>query len=286
MRSRMLALKAVALVTAVAACSRAPAPVPDVVLVAASALPADPGDEAWNAVPEHVAKLLLQDLVEPRLQQASTPEVRVRGVVNGGQLALRLEWADASTDDLPGAGRFNDACAVQLPQHAAAAVPDPQMGTAGNGVTITFWRADWQATVNGRGDTIRDLYPNASIDHYPFEASPLEKGSAAQQKMATQYAPAEGANNRRGGARTSAVEDLIAEGPGTLAPAPATQSSGRGVRTASGWAVVISRPVPEGLSPSSPSQVAFAVWDGGRQEAGARKMRTGWIPISIRAVPR
>jgi DMSO reductase family type II enzyme heme b subunit len=264
-----------------AACGSAPAPVPDVVAIASTSLPTDPGDAVWNDAPEHVAKLLLQDLVEPRLQQASTPDVRIRARATGDLLALRLEWPDPSVDDLPGAGRFNDACAVQVPRKPAA-VPDPQMGQAGNGVAITFWRADWQATVNGRGDSIRDLYPNALIDHYPFEAPSLEKGSPAQQKLATQYAPAEGAGNRRGGTRTTAVEDLIAEGPGTLSPAPSTTSRGRGVRTPTGWSVVITRPLPAGLTPKSPSQIAFAVWEGSRQEAGARKMRTGWIPISIR----
>ena len=278
MRYRLLALTAML----AAGCARAPAVVPDVVAIASATLPSDPGDAAWATAPEHVARLLLQDLVEPRLQAASTPEVRVRALASGNEIALRLEWPDASVDDLPGAGRFNDGCAIQLPQKPAAAVPDPQMGMAGNGVAITFWRADWQAVVKGRGDTIRDLYPNALIDHYPFEAPSLEKGSPAQQQLSTQYAPAEAMNNRRGGARTSAVEDLIAEGPGTLSPAPSTRSRGHGVRTPTGWSVVIARPLPEGLTSKSPSQIAFAVWEGAKQEAGARKMRTGWIPISIR----
>lgn len=278
MRYRVLTL----IVVSLAGCGRAPAPVPDVVALTVTSLPEDPADRAWNAAPEHLARLLLQDLVEPRLQVISTPEVRVRALTSGADMALRLEWPDTSVNDLPGAGQFNDACAVQVPLKPAGAVPDPQMGQPANGVAITFWRADWQATVNGRGDTIRDLYPNAQIDHYPFEAPSLEKGSAAQQKMATEYAPAEGAGNRRGGHRTTAVEDLVAEGPGSLSPAPATRSRGRGVRTPNGWSVVIVRPLPEGLSPKSPSQIAFAVWEGSRQETGARKMRTGWIPISIR----
>jgi DMSO reductase family type II enzyme heme b subunit len=267
---------------AMAACTRAPVMSPDVVAIMSATLPSDPGDAAWDAAPEHVAKLLLQDLVEPRMQVASTPEVRVRALAANGELAIRLEWPDPSADDLPGAGRFNDGCAIQLPQRPAAAVPDPQMGMAGNGVAISFWRADWQAAVNGRGDTIRDLYPNALIDHYPFEAPSLQKGSPEQQQLATQYAPADAMGNRRGGARTSAVEDLIAEGPGTLSPAPATRSRGHGVRTPTGWSVVIARPLPEGLAAKAPSQIAFAVWEGARQEAGARKMRTGWIPLSIR----
>jgi DMSO reductase family type II enzyme heme b subunit len=273
---------AAAVAIAATACGRVPAPVPEVVAISAAALPDDPAAEAWQAAPEHVAALLLQDLVEPRLMKASTPDVRVRALTDGSRIAFRLEWLDAEANDLPGAGRFMDGCAVQVPQKAAVSAPDPQMGMTGNGVQITFWRADWQASVDGRGDTIRELYPNAAIDHYPFDAPALEAGSDAQAQAARRYAPADAVGNRRGGPRTSAVEDLIAEGPGTLAPAGAALSSGRGVRTATGWAVVISRPMPDGLTPTSRTQVAFAVWEGSAQEAGSRKMRSGWIGLSMR----
>jgi len=33
------------------------------------------------------------------------------------------------------------------------------------------------------------------------------------------------------------------------------------------------------------AQVAFAVWNGGAGEVGARKMRTGWVPMSLGATP-
>jgi hypothetical protein len=267
---------------AVASCQRAPVMVPEVVAVRAAAVPEDPQADAWLTAPEHVAPLLLQDLVEPRLMQASTPDVRVRALTDGSRIAFRLEWIDQEVNDLPGAGRFNDACAVQVPQTSSTATPDPQMGMAGNGVQITFWRADWQASVNGRGDSISELYPNASIDHYPFEAPALERGSDAQLQAGKRYAPADAAGNRRGGSRTIAVEDLIAEGPGTITPAPATLSRGRGVRTPTGWAVVIVRPLPEGLSPTTRTQIAFAIWEGSRQETGARKMRSGWVGLSMR----
>lgn len=267
---------------AVAACQRTPIAAPEVIAVRAATLPDDPADEAWQAVPEHIAKLLPQDLVEPRLVTPTTPDVRVRALTNGTHVAFRLEWIDQQLDDLPGAGRFPDGCAVQVPQKADVTTPDPQMGNAGRGVQITFWRADWQATVNGRSDSINALYPNASIDHYPFDAPSLEKGTDAQIQAARRYAPAEAVGNRRGGLRTLAVEDLIAEGPGTITSAPATVSRGRGVRTPQGWAVVITRPMPDGLSSTARTQVAFAVWQGGAQEAGARKMRSGWIGLSMR----
>jgi hypothetical protein len=268
-----------------AGCQRAPVATPEVVAVGAAALPEDPAASAWQQAPEHIAKLLLQDLVEPRLMQPSTLEVRVRAVTNGAHIAFRLEWLDPEANDLPGAGRFSDGCAVQLPQKADVTAPDPQMGQIGRGVQITYWRADWQASVDGRADSIASLFPHASVDHYPFEAPALERGSDAQAQMARRFAPADAVGNRRAGPRSSAVEDLVAEGPGTIAAAATTTSRGRGVRTPTGWAVVITRAMPDGLSPSTRTQVAFAVWQGAAQEAGARKMRSGWVGLAMRGTP-
>jgi DMSO reductase family type II enzyme heme b subunit len=213
------------------ACQKAPPPsTAEVVVVSRASLPSDPNDPGWNDAPLHVAPLILQDLVEPRLLKPSTSEVRVRAISDGTRIALRLEWTDPSKDDLPGAARFSDACAVQFPARAAADVPAPQMGEKGRPVEITFWRASWQAVVDGRGDTIQELYPGATVDHYPFQAPSLEKGSPAQRDMEARYAPARALGNRMAGPRERPVEDLIAEGPGPLAPAPPAGSAGRGGR--------------------------------------------------------
>lgn len=266
---------------AASGCRRPPAPAAEVVATSAATLPSEPGDRAWDNVPEYVAPLMLQDLVEPRLMTPSTREVRVRALSNGEELAFRLEWADEAANDALDAGRFPDACAVQLPQKAEVNAPDPQMGQPGRAVEIAYWRADWQASVDGRDDSIQALHPNATVDHYPFEAPSLTQGSEPQRQMARRYAPADAVGNRRGGKRTSAVEDLTAEGPGTLGPAPTTTSRGRGVRTPRGWAVVITRRMPDGLGARRRTQVAFAVWEGSAQESGARKMRSGWAGLSI-----
>jgi DMSO reductase family type II enzyme heme b subunit len=267
---------------ALPACTRAPEATADVVAVMAATVPESPSDPAWDAVPEHVEKLLLQDLVEPRLMSASTPEVRVRAIVAPNEIAFRLDWTDATLDDLPGNGRFVDGCAVQVPAVADPNAPDPQMGQPGKGVQISYWRADWQATVDGRGTSIQDLYPNATVDHYPFEAPSLDAGSDAQRQMASRYAPAEAVGNRRGGPRTASVEDLVAEGPGSIVPAGTTTARGKGVRTPTGWTVVIVRPRPDGVSTGSRTQVALAVWEGSASEAGARKMRSAWVALSTR----
>lgn len=280
--SRLLLVLALFGLLAVSGCRKAVATTTEVVAVPSQALPAAPNDAAWDSAPEHPAKLLLQDLVEPRLMKASTAEVRVRAITNGTEVAFRLEWEDKTQNDLPGPARFMDACAVQVPTKLEANVPDPQMGGQGKTVEVTYWRADWQASVDGRPDSLKEIYPNAGVDHYPFEAQSLEKGSAAQTEMATRYAPARALGNRRVGPRAAPVEDLIADGPGTLSPAPPAGSKGKGLKSESGWSVVITRKLPNGLTPGGRTQIAFAVWEGSQNETGARKMRTGWIPLLMK----
>ncbi len=266
-----------------AAACRSPAPRSnEVVAVAAGTVPADPSDPIWRNAPEYAAKLLPQDLVDPRLMKASTAEVLVRAVIAGSEIAFRLEWTDPSKSDLPGAGQFIDACAIQIPARIEPDLPDPQMGMPGKPVEIAYWRADWQASVNGREDSIKSLFPNAAIDHYPYDAPPLQPGSPEQQEFAKRYAPADAVGNRREGARPNPVEDLLAEGPGTLSPATRTTSRASGVYGQPGWSVVIVRSLPEGLAPLTRTQVAFAIWEGSLDEVGARKMRSAWIPLAIR----
>lgn len=282
MRRASLAVAILLLAAFVASCGQAPSrPTVEVIAVHRDVLPLDPLDAAWRQAPVHTSALMLQDLVEPRLMTTSTKEVRVWALTDGARVAFRLEWNDATKDDLPGAARFADACAVQLPAKTERDAPAPQMGETGRTVEITYWSAFWQSAVDGRADTIKAIYPGAAPDHYPFEAPSLKPGSEAQQAMAARYAPARALGNLMGGNRTRAVQDLIAEGPGTLAPAAESVSEGRGVRTQSGWAVVVSRPLPKGLKAGGQSQIAFAVWEGSRKESGSKKMRSGWIPFLI-----
>lgn len=263
-------------------CNKVQVPTPEVNVVQVKEISLDPNAAVWDAVSLHASKMILQDLVEPRLLEPSTSEVMVKAITNGSEIAFRLEWLDESQSDMPGPRHFIDGCAVQLPSKVDPNVPAPQMGEVGKTVEISYWRADWQAIVEGRADNINAIYPNASIDHYPAEAKPLENNPQAQAETAARYAPARALGNRRSGPRDQPVEDLIAEGPSTLSPAPNAVSKGKGVKTLKGWAVVISRPMPAGFSAATPSQIAFAVWEGSHIEVGARKMRTGWVPMILK----
>jgi hypothetical protein len=278
-------LLAVAVVFALvfAGCTKKGPPLSDaeVKAVLEKSLPSTVEDKVWEQAPLHSAKLILQDMVEPRLMQASTSFVNVQSVTDGRQIAFLLSWSDATMDDMPGPGRFGDAVAVQLPAATTPDVPAPQMGEEGKPVEITYWSAIFQAAVNGRKDDIQAIYPRAKVDHYPFEAPSLTPGSAEQQAMAKRYAPARSVGNLMAGPRTVPVQDLVAAGPGTLQAAEKTVSIGNGKYAQGKWSVLLIRPLPNGAQPGGRTQVAFAVWEGSHQEAGARKMRTAWVPLAF-----
>ncbi len=282
MKSRLLIALFVLSVVAGVACRRAIVSTPDVQVLSGQTVTLDVNASVWGSAPVHLSKMIPQDLVEPRLMEASTQEVQIQAITDGREIAFRIEWPDETQNDLPGPARFMDGVAVQLPSKIDPNVPAPQMGETGKSVEISYWRADWQAIVDGRADDITSIYPNAKPDHYPFNAKSLEKDPEAQRQAALRYSPARALGNGREGPRTQPVEDLVAEGPGTLTPGPNQLSKGKGVRTSTGWAVVITRPLPAGFSKESPSQIAFAVWQGSHGETGARKMRSGWVNLILK----
>lgn len=279
-----LKLPSLSLLALAAACQGAgkPALSPgEVRAVRVEKLPATPVDPAWQRVPVHEAQLLAQDVVEPRLMSPSGTLVEVQALTDGKAISFRLSWAVPNRADVPGPSLFSDACAVQLPAAPGPEVPSPLMGEAGRPVEIAYWRASWQATVDGRPDDIKAFYPLARVDHYPFESASLVPGSPEQLAMAKRYAPARAVGNTMAGPREQPVQDLVAEGPGTLRPAQKGFSTGSGKPTQTGWSVVLTRPLPSGLGPVARTQVAFAVWQGARGEVGARKMRSPWIPLAV-----
>lgn len=282
---RALCTLALLSLAAAASCGRGPKLSPaEVVAVRVARVPSDPADAAWKDAPIHTAMLLLQDLVEPRLSVPSTPKMRVQAATDGSTIAFRLSWDDGSPDDVVAPARFADACAVQLPTTLGRDLPAPQMGEPGRPVEITYWRASWEAWKGGRPDDIHALYPNTATPHYPQDAASLAPGSPDQVAMANRYNPARAVGNPMEGPRDRTVQDLVAEGPGTLRPAPAQISTGSGKRSATGWEIVLVRPLPKGLQGGGRSQVAVAVWQGAGKEVGSRKMRSAWIPLAVGGV--
>jgi len=263
-------------------CRKVVQPPPEaLVVVRLDKLPATPADTKWNSLPQFSAELLLQDLVEPRTTEPTTTGLRVRGATDGKRIALLLQWDDPAADIDNLVDAFPDACAVQFPARIEASLPAPQMGEKGKPVQITYWNAAWQA-LGRREPKLQAAYPNATVDHYPFNAPSLAAHNEQQAAMKLRYSPARAAANPVSPPHSKAVQDLVAEGPGTLAAAVTTASEGEGIYGNGHWSVVLIRPLPEGFLEYPRPQVAFAVWEGSHEEVGARKMRTGWIPIVLK----
>ena len=249
----------------------------------------DPLSTLWDRAPEHPAALLPQDIVEPKLMTPGVARVNVRALHNGDWIVFRLGWEDATENVLAQTGVTSDSVAIQLPMQAGNQVPDPAMGEAAKAVHLLYWKALWQddAARAAKGqDRVAALYPNATTDHYPFLANPV-----AKDEMARRYAPADAAGNpitRR--ATAAPVQELVAEGYGTTTAAQAQKALGHGAWRQGRWLVTIARPLDEGdglprLSPGQKTFLAVAVWDGASRQAGARKMRSVWIPLVLQAAP-
>jgi hypothetical protein len=287
-KSRIIGILCV--LVALSGCSRKPAG--DVTQISApfvqGSLPyEDPTSGLWQQAPEFPATLLRQDVTEPMLTEPGVDLVKVRALHNGEWIVFRLEWSDPTQDLIPLAGHSSDAAAIQFPLQSGDQVPDNAMGEKGKGVRIWYWKAVWQddaARAAGKqGDRIASLYPNAAIDHYPFQAS-----ESARAEMEKRYAPARAAGNPITDLPGDGpVQVLIAEGFGNTRVAPAQAGRGKGLWSNGKWMTTLARPLAGGaelgdLVADKRAYVALAIWDGAKSHAGSRKMRSAWVPLALR----
>jgi hypothetical protein len=224
--------------------------------------------------------LLPQVITTPREPKPSVTSITVRAVRNRDHAGFLLEWSDASADWRTGMDRFGDMVALAFPAKAGS-VPAPFMGNPGGRVQILQWRADWQSDLERGPISLAELYPNAyGSDYYPEDRLPAEQARG--------YRGAAGLGNpMSAAARRSAVQDLAAEGFGSLTPLPAQSAEGKGSHDGEGWRVVVTRPLAgdgessASLAPGTTTLVAFAVWDGAHREVGARKSWASWVALEV-----
>ncbi|MEO5347272.1 MAG: ethylbenzene dehydrogenase-related protein [Magnetococcus sp. YQC-9] len=241
----------------------------------------NPFAKEWEGVKPVKVALQPQMVTAPNHATPAIGEIAVRALHNGQWLGVLLEWKDPTKNDRLVVDRFGDQVALELPvNYRADSTPNPMMGAAGERVNIIQWRAAFQADQERKRDmTIRDNYPNAAADLYPDQVlKTLDVRS---------YMGAAGVDNPVAKHRDSPVLDQVAEGFGTLTTKPHQEADGRGVWKNGVWRVVITTPmVADGanapkLNPGENTVMAFAVWDGGSQEVGARKAWSDWVALKL-----
>jgi DMSO reductase family type II enzyme heme b subunit len=224
--------------------------------------------------------LLPQVATTPRQPSPATASLDVRAVRNDDHAAFLLEWDDENADVRATIDAFGDMVAVEVPV-SAGPPPAPFMGNKGGRVQILQWRADWQTDVEKGAVTMRELYPNAYAADFHHEEHLPPAEAAAYQGAASLGNPM---SERQ---RTSSVQDLMAEGFGSLTPRTTQAAAGKGAHDGKRWHVVITRPLAAvgesaaSLAPGTQTHVSFAVWNGSHREVGARKAWAAWVPMLV-----
>ncbi|MDH4102249.1 MAG: ethylbenzene dehydrogenase-related protein [Thermoleophilia bacterium] len=239
----------------------------------------DPAARAWKGADRTYVALAPQQIAQPFLEKAGITSLDARALHNGAQVALLLEWDDDSVDDLDGIRRYHDAVAVQLPTRSGAP-PALTMGAPGSPVHILQWRATWQRDIDSGGNTgVDQIYPAVVHDVMPDDVLP--------PKTAQLYwVGREAGNPLSQNVRSSPVEEVVAEGFGSVTHLPNQAAVGHGVNDDGRWRVVIAIPsardgVGEPLAPGSSWPVAFAVWLGSEENRGGRKHIANWQTLQL-----
>lgn len=263
---------------------RAPAaPAPATTITAVRIAGAGPINDAfgkhWAGARPMKVPMLPQTVTLPHNPTPAVTELTVRAVHNGTWVAFLIEWKDATVSDKIVLDNFGDQVAIQLPIDTKAAPPSPMMGNPGGRVNIIQWRAAFQHDLDKGPPTTKSLYPNSWADVYPDEV--------LSANDARPYSGALGLENPISRGRATPVLDQFAEGWGSMTVKPDQHALGSGAHRNGAWHVVITRPMASDdqnaprLVPGERTVAAFAVWEGGGREVGARKAWSAWIPVVV-----
>jgi Fe-S-cluster-containing dehydrogenase component len=216
-----------------------------------------------------------------RSTRTASTSADVRAAGGRGHRAL------SGRDEAGRLGQYSDAAAVEFPVRAEGAPPPVMMGAKGDPVHMFHWRAQYQRDKEKGKPTMRDLYPNMTVDAYPLEYADQGSLRTPTEGAREQYSPGVAVGNPQSYGKTG-VDEVVAEGFATSSVQEGHGSAGEAVWANDEWVLVISRRlVIEGGSSVAAGRktfMGFAVWQGGAAEVGSRKAVTmAWTPLSVEA---
>lgn len=244
-----------------------------------------PDDATWQIAPAETLSLMAQPMAIPKSSETYTPVATVKSIHNDKWIAFKLEWQCDSMSVAGKLAEFSDAVAIQFPKNDGPA-PAIFMGTKESPVHILHWRAQYQADVENGKPSMKDLYPNMNPDMYPMEFADAGNVKGLTDEKREIYSPAKAVGNPQSSRKTSAVDEIIAEGFGTSAVIESKDVRGHGSWKDAKWSVVIVRPLDlvngSKLGTDKENFAAFAIWQGKKGEVGSRKSVTmAWINLQI-----
>ncbi len=251
-----------------------------------STLPKGASDEDWAA-----AKPVGIKTVPLWWRVGGEPNLQVQAVHDGKTIAVRLSWQDETNDSHAARSEtFEDAVALELYQGNAE--PFVGMGGSKTPVDVWFWDADRQGDLA----TVESVYPNTVVDNFPFSEKAVASAEISREGAKTEdqpdvSLPAKAVGNpivpTTGG---SGASSLSATGPGTvtfrlpesrLVQAQGEWASGRRTVVMTRSLAVESASDGVTLAPGSKVSIAFAIWDGSKQDRDGKKLITIWNDFEL-----
>jgi len=233
----------------------------------------DSFSDLWKDVPANNVHLIV-------LNARKDPITRVQfqSVVNDKQIGFRVQWEDPVANRSSSRHQdFKDAVALEfalgdvlLHTHGHNE-PFFGMGNREKPVNIWQWRADWQQEI----ETKEELEQATSGEDMDMDV----------MIFGGEVNPVESLNPFR----DVPIEELNAEGFGTLTPQPKTKQNirGQGVWKDGKWTVVFVRDRDSlnkwdiKFNKKQPILIAFAVWDGQHQDRNGRKTVSMWQRLNL-----
>lgn len=245
----------------------------------------DPKAAYWSSAETTPLMLMAQPMVAPRPKLTSTNQLRVQAVHDGRRVAFRLNWSDADRNEAGRIDQFSDAVAIQFPVGSGETPPAVFMGQKGSPVHIFHWRAQYQRDREHGKPSMKELYPNMSVDMYPMEFKDHGAAPVPTAETRESFSPGRAQGNPQSYLK-NAVDEIYAEGFATSSVQEGHSSDARGVWENGEWTVVITRDLArEGgsvLRVGGKSFIAAAVWQGSAKEVGSRKSVTvTWMPLQL-----
>lgn len=241
-------------------------------------------EKMFDSAPAVTVSLMAQPMAVPRPKTTTTDQLTVKAVHNGTAIAFLLSWKDTEISEAGPLGKFSDACAIQFPVKDNLNPPPIFMGAKDNPVHIWHWRMQYQTDKEKGKRTIKDIYPNMSVDMYPMEFPNVTiDGIGDAQREVYSYGKAAG--NPQSYVKTG-VDEMMAEGFGSSSVIENVDSDAHGIWKDGVWTLIITRPLQREngsvLTPGQNSAAGFAVWQGGKDEVGSRKSLTmAWTTLVI-----
>ena len=247
----------------------------------------EPFSADWLRADRKTVAIRPQTVTMPILEESSLDSVVVSALLDGDDIVWRVAWKDPQPDQNVDTGRFCDAAALQFPVTENASF---MMGAKDQAVHILHWKALWQLDIDEHFQDVQDVHPNYWTDLYWFaEGSfPYPVPDAFENEASLAWFPAYRAGNPMADfRRAQPVEELSAQGYGTLTHQERTATRARGSWKDGEWAVVFRRPIRTDddadyqFAHGDHGDVALAVWQGSSKNVGGRKHHSEWIQFEV-----